>query len=306
MHGMNWDDLKIVLYVAQKGSASAAARALGVNHATVVRRIKALEEEQGVRIFDHVSSGYRVAKGGEIFVTAAQSMSTAVLDLQRKVTGAEIDIEGPVRFTTTDGLFPLVADDLKGLHQLYPGIHLDLAITNQQVSLEDLDADLAIRTSLDEPKGLVCEHISCVNFAIYSNEAASSIEFAASSAKQRWIGLSPPLSTSAPGQWLDSQLSSDVIVMRCNSFLHVMNLIEQGLGVGVLPCFLGDTAESLHRVGGEPLTFSSNVWLVSHKDVLRSPRIKACFEYLLDAMRRKQPVLSGSDRAEPQTPGPGV
>lgn len=295
MHRMNWDDLKIVLCVAEKGSASAAARALGVNHATVVRRIKALEQEQGVRIFDHISTGYRVATAGQPFVAAAKDMSAAVLDLQRKVTGAGSELEGPVRFTTTDGLFPLLADDIKTLHQLHPGIHLDLVITNHQVSLTDMDADLAMRTSLDTPKGLVSEHISSVKFAIYSNEAETPMRHLEPDTQQRWIGLSPPLSMSAPGQWLEKQIPQEVIGMRCNSFLHVMRLIEQGLGIGVLPCFLGDSAESLHRVRGEPLTFASNIWLVSHKDVLRSERISACFDFFLSSMQRKQALLSGEE-----------
>jgi len=299
---MNWDDLKIVLFVSEKGSASGAARSLGVNHATVVRRIKSLEETLGVRIFDHSSSGYRITNDGRQFVEAARAMSDAVLDLQRKVTGSKSDLQGPVRLTTTDGLFPLVTDDLKRLHELYPGIDLDLVITNQQISLKDLDADLAIRTSLAKPEGLVSERVSSVNFAIYASTPHTPLDSSEMTVGQRWIGLSPPLSLSAPGRWLEEQVPRDAFVMRCNSFLQVRSLVEHGLGVGILPCFLGDTAETLQRVRGQPFNFTNHIWIVSHKDVLRAPRIKACFDFFLDAMRRKQPVLSGTedvDVAEP-------
>lgn len=295
MHSMNWDDLKIVLAVSSHGSASAAARSLGVNHATIVRRIKAFETAHNVRLFDHLSSGYRLTSDGKLFVDAATVMDSAVVDLQRKVIGAKGGFEGRVRLTTTDGLFPLMADDLQRLHRLYPDIELDLAITNQQVSLNDLDADLAIRTSQQAPDNLVSEHLSSVSFAVYANSPELQLDSTQAIANQRWIGLSPPMSNSAPGQWLESKVPEKAIVMRCNSFLHVRSLVEHGLGLGLLPCFLGDTEASLHRVRGQPLPFTNQIWLVSHADVLRSPRVQVCFDYFLESMRRKQALLAGDD-----------
>ena len=84
---IEWDDLGYVLAVAEHGGLAAAARALGVNHTTVLRRVNAFEEAQGLRLFERLPTGYALTAGGEEMLAAARSMSGVVADLERRLAG---------------------------------------------------------------------------------------------------------------------------------------------------------------------------------------------------------------------------
>ena len=135
MHTWNWDDLRYVLAVATQGSAAAAARALGVNHSTVVRRIRAFEERIDLRLFDHLSTGYRLTAKGEMFLDAARSMDGTLTELARKVGGGEDELAGNVRVTTTDAMVRVMLEDLARFRRLHPRVTLDILITNLQLNL---------------------------------------------------------------------------------------------------------------------------------------------------------------------------
>ena len=120
MHNWDWSNLRYVLAVAREGSAAAAARAIGVNHSTVVRRVRSFEDEARVRVFEHLSTGYRLTEEGKAFLVAAESIDSALANLGRSIVREDVDLAGHVRITTTDTVAPLLVDKLKASQQL-PG-----------------------------------------------------------------------------------------------------------------------------------------------------------------------------------------
>lgn len=104
MRSINWDDLRFVLAVARAGSLSGAARALGVNHATVLRRITGFERDLGVTIFDRTARGYRVAPRRAKVIAAMQGAETAIMGVERMLSAARSPLAGVVRVTSTDTL----------------------------------------------------------------------------------------------------------------------------------------------------------------------------------------------------------
>lgn len=295
MHKLNWTDLRYVLAVAKEGSAAAAARALNVNHATVIRHIQAFEKAQGLRLFDHLASGYRLTPEGEIFLDAARSIDATITELERKIVGSDVELEGNVRLTTTDGLVPLLQEVLVDFRHLYPTITLDILITNLNVNLDTLDADIALRPTLNPPANLVGQCVCELAFAIYgvkswqkkNNGLFGSIH------ETPWLGLNEPLSASVPGRWLNDNIDSALISVRCNSFINMLGLAEQGLGYALLPCYLGDPSPTVHRVTPEPLPFRNQLWLLSHRDVLRSQRVQACMDFFYRRLHAKRLQLEG-------------
>lgn len=291
MHS-NWDDLRYLLAVADAGSAAAAARALGVNHATVIRRIRAFEKAQNRRLFEHRGSGYRITPDGETFLEAARKIDATMLELERRTVGEQHELTGSVRITTADGMFPLLADAVVACRRRYPGLILDLVITNQALNLSALDADIALRPARDAPPDLVARRICDVAFAVYG--AAPLCEAVVAPYDDGpWLGVNAPLDASAPGRWLRERVADERIVLRCGSFVNLLTLAERGLGFAVLPCYLGDASASLRRISAS-LEPRNRLWLLSHRDVIRSRRVLTCSEFFYRFLRGRRALLGGS------------
>lgn len=297
MHNWDWSDLRYVLAVAHEGSAAGAARALGVNHSTVVRRVRAFEDKAGVRVFDHLSSGYRLTDEGKAFLAAAESIDGVLHELGRCIVRSDDDLAGHVRITTTDSVAPLFVDKLAELRDAHPQVTIDLLITNTRLNLEALDADIAIRPTLKPPERLVGRKICDVGFGLYASrdllaEVADSVIETLPT-----LGLGGPLASSSLGQWLEESPLTGPTVMRCDTFLLLQALAEEGAGCTILPCWLGDSSPRLRRVGPDLLEFRNHLWLLHHSDVRRSRRVRVVADGLVTALRAKRELIEGPARA---------
>ncbi len=291
----SWSDLRYVLAVAREGSAAAAARALRVNHSTVVRRVRAFEEQLDIRIFDHLASGYRLTSQGEMFLDAAQSIDSVVQELGRKVVGGEDELAGNVRVTTTDSFVPLLVEDLAEFRRTYPKVTLDLMITNLRLNLDVLDADIAIRPTRDPPGQLVGRRICDLGFGVYAATTLVAEAGGVAPGELPWLGIGGPLVTSSLGRWLEGTELAGPPVMRCDSFVSLLAFAERGCGCAVLPCWMGDGSPRLVRVQPGRLDFSNHLWLLHHSDVLRSRRVRTVADFLVDSLRAKRELLEGDE-----------
>jgi DNA-binding transcriptional LysR family regulator len=151
MHRWNWDDLRLILAVAEHKSLAGAARALHVNHTTVLRRINAFEKENAIRLFDRLPSGYRLTEAGEDLLSSAQAMKRVISELERKIVGKDLRLEGELRITTCDTLMASLLPQVLGrFSDRYPGISLEVTIASFVSNLSQRQADVAIRTG-DSP-----------------------------------------------------------------------------------------------------------------------------------------------------------
>src|SRR5690606_24578589 len=127
MASFDWDELRYVLAVAESGSLAGAARALGVNHTTVLRRVGAFEKKLGLRIFDRLPTGYALTAGGEQLVEAARQIDDTVTALERRLVGQDLRLSGTVRVTSTDTLMgSILPEILAEFRHQHPGIELEL------------------------------------------------------------------------------------------------------------------------------------------------------------------------------------
>ena len=284
MHKENWDDLRFVLSVAQNGSVSAAARELGVNHATVLRRIAAFEERHGSQIFDKTARGYLVPDDRARVIDAAREVENAILAVERMIGGAQAPLSGVVRVTSTDtfcmGVLPAM---LPGLRAVSNDLHVDLLSSNAHLDLARLDADIAVRPTLKLPDDLVGETTARLGFAAYSTPDAPEV----------WLGLSGALQGSRPGQWLAKSVRDDQRVGSADSFLTLQQMASAGLGRAILPCFLADKEPRLTRLDLNLPDLSVDIWVASHADLAGIPRIRAVREHLLAEIADLADQLAG-------------
>ena len=283
----NWDDLRFVLAVAEEGSVSAAARRLGVNHATVLRRVAAYEDAVGMSLFDKTARGYAVPSPMGRVIDAAREVDRAVQAVGRALRGTLAPLAGEVRVTSTDSLCHCVlAPIVARLRTVSPELIVELMCSNRHLDLGRTDADIAVRPATALPDDLVGEVGAVLGFGLYRGRGAAA-------GAGDWLGLSGPLARSAVGRWIEATVDPGRIVARADSFIVVRELAAQGLGLGVMPDFLGAEDARLERVDNVLPDLPVDLWVASHADLADVPRIAAVRRQLTEALAGQAERLRG-------------
>ena len=277
----NWDDIRYVLAVAESGSVSAAARALGVNHATVLRRIAAFEELQGAPVFDRTAQGYAVPAERLRVIEAAREAAQAIEAVGRHMQG-QGGGSAAVRVTSTDSLcvtvLPAVAAALEAGD---PPLCAELVVSNAHVDLARLAADVAVRPAMALPSDMAGEQAARMGFAVYGARAGG---------RDGWLGLRGLLARSVAARWMEDAAGEAGVAGGADSFVILRELAAAGQGRTILPCILGDGDARLARLSGWEPDLSVPVWVASHVDLAQTRRMRLIRSRILQALA---PVADG-------------
>lgn len=278
---VNWDDLRYVLAVADEGSVSAAARALGVTHATVLRHVATFEAENGGPVFDKNPSGYTVMPSRMRVIEAARDVAHGMATVARLAQGGQAPGRGRIRISSTDSLCQVVLPGL-ATHLAKSGVEVELLSSNQHADLGRLQADLSIRPTLRLPDEMAGDIVAAMRFSVYG----------VADAPADWLGLGGPLNRSLPAKWMDDNTDPARIVARADSFLVLARMAAQGVGRAILPDFVGDATAGLVRLGAGP-DEPVPLWVASHVDLYDTQRIRAArggvLRYLREWAKRLDP-----------------
>lgn len=292
---LGWEELRLTLAIVRSGSLAGAARALGVSHATIFRRLESLEKRIGVRLFERARGGYTPTPAGEDMAAAGARMEQEVLGVERRVVGRDLRPSGTVRLTTTDTLFEgLIAPMLGRCRAEYPRIALEVAISNETFNLSRRDADMAIRPIAEPPEAVIAHRLGCVALAVYGAREADA------DAALPWIGLDDSVSFPALRTWMQARGA----YTRCDYRLDTMQAIQAALrhsdARAVLPCYLGDADPTLVRIGAPIAALATDLWLLIHPDLRRVARMRAVRDLLIDGFARGDVVqqLAGTAQAD--------
>lgn len=285
MHSINWDNLRFVLTVADQGSVSAAARVLGVNHATVLRRVAAFESEHGGAVFEKSAMGYRVLPDRESVIKAAREVENAVFSVERLMHGTRAPLRGLVRVSSTDTICQyLLPPLLVRLQAESSELQIDLMSNNSHLDFSRLQADISVRPAVQLPEEMVGESRCNLAFGAYST----------ADAPQTWIGLTGPLSRSAPAKWMATHLPAEQITGGADSFLVLRELALQGMGVAVLPTFVGSNVPGLRQLKQAMPPMSVPIWVATHQELSQVPRIRVVREQILTYLANRSDVVGGT------------
>jgi DNA-binding transcriptional LysR family regulator len=304
MAGLEWDDLRYVLAVATAGSLAGAARQLGVNHTTVLRRVGAFEKRLGLRLFERLPTGYVLTAGGEELIVAARHINDAVTELERKLAGQDLRLSGTVRVTTTDTLMgSILPEILADFRTAHPGIQVEVALSNLMFNLSKRDADVAIRPADEPPQTLIGRRIAKIAFAIYgSPHYLEQQRNAQDLAAHQWVGPDDSLAGTSVAQWMRAELPDSAITLRADSLLALRQAAQAGLGLAALPCYLGDTSAGLTCVHRPIAAMDTALWILTHADLRHTARIRTFTEFAAAALSRRRPLLEGA-QARPRGRG---
>ena len=285
MQHINWDNLRYVLMVANKGSIAAAARELDVNRTTVLRRINTFQENLNCRIFDRGDAGYVLTAEAEKMIDAAREVENTLFDMQRQIAGHELKLEGELRVTTTDSfILSMLGPHLATFREKHPYIVVDLLATNNILDLHRRDADVAIRPTRQPESNLVGRRLCDIEFGVYATPGFVQVMTDESVFEQRWIGFADSLVSTPVGAWFEATIPAAKICLRCDSFVAMRVVAESGVGLALLPVFLGDASQTLVRLEAPTHELTTGLWILTHPDLVRSARVHAFVDHISAAL----------------------
>ena len=293
-----WDDLRLVKAIAETRSLPAAATSIGINHSTAFRRLKQIEETLGVALFEKHRSGYTLTAAGEEIAALATRMDEDVAAVTRKLAGRDIAPSGELRVATNDSLLvnlltPLFAAFCKN----YPEVRLDILIGNQSLNLAKRDADVAIRATDNPPENLTGRRAARIAWALYGRAAdfpdGIPVERSVLKAKN-WVSIGEQLGALNVVKWIVANIPAERVAYKVNTVLGLAEAVEAGVGIGHLPCFIGDARPSLMRLSPPEPEFGSDLWLLTHPDLRHSARVRVFMDFLAAQIAKRRSFIEGT------------
>lgn len=296
-----WDELQTFVAVCVSGSIAGAAAALGVNHSTVLRRIAALERNVGAPLFDRIQGRYRLSATGVGLHGRLGPMAERIGAAQRDLRGAENEMAGVIRLTTTDTLaHGLLMPPIEAFCRSHPAVQVQVIVNNQFLSLARREADLAIRGSNRPPDQLIGRHVGDIRTAPYASRS-----YLRSLGRQRrleamdWIAPDETLAHLAQARWLARTIPPERVAMTVDSLVGMVQAVEHGLGAAMLLCPLADARAGLVRLAEPEAALDTQVWILSHPDMRQVARVRAFSQFLFDTLSRDPRLAKRSSSGLP-------
>jgi DNA-binding transcriptional LysR family regulator len=277
---MNWDDLKILLALSRAGSTRKAAGLLGVSNTTVMRRLESLETQVGGRLFDRTPDGFTATSLADQLLPVAREVEETLIEAERQVSGKDSELSGRIKLSLPAVPLTHVAEAVAGFAIKYPSIELDITVSDDPVDLARREADIAVRgipKHKRPPKDIVGIKLGRISLGYYvhrdllSEASRGHRELTCIRASGRALSLGDLPDPDSLG--LKSRHLIDGITPRTVAATNK-------LGVAALPCFLAMQYPELMLLPGVPSAHWGHTWLLHHKDLRQSARIRALFKHL--------------------------
>jgi DNA-binding transcriptional LysR family regulator len=280
---LDWDDAQVFLAVARTGSLSGAARRLRVNHTTVARRLARLDESLGRPVFEKAADGYILTEAGRLALPEAEAMEEAA---QRLVTRADAsdEVSGSVRISAISSFIEhVVAPSLAGFVRAHPGLVIELAGEDRNVRLSRGEADIALRHGRPEAGQELTRRLCDVPYRLYG---APDYLARTHPDDRRIIGFSEDVERRSPTAGIVRQWAGrEPLAMRCSTMGAQAAAAAAGIGLALLPEYIGERRANLVRAADRPAPdWVQPTWLVLRSDVRRIARVRLVADALVQAL----------------------
>lgn len=289
---MRWDDLQYVLAVARSGSALAAARRLGVNQTTVLRRLDALEAAVGAPLFQRRRSGQTLTAAGRLAAEAAERMEREAQGFRDALAAQQRTLTGSVRLTTSETLAGrLVTPCLRAFQRLHPSIQIELITADERLDVARGEADVALRaSSTPEGAGIVARRLPDNDWTIYGSRAYAEERGLPDSREairgHDIVGMEGRMATLPGWLWLAASAPEANVRFRSNSLSNLALNLKAGLGLGALPVMIGDAEPELVRCFAPPPELRAEMWLIVREELKNQPHVRAFTDFLAGYIRQ--------------------
>lgn len=290
---MDWDDFKFVQAVARTGSVRGAGELLRVHGSTVVRRLDQLERRLGTRLFVRTPGGMEITPAGAEVIGALDRVAGELEQVEHRLSARGRGPMGPVVLAVDAALAAeFLLPQLPSLFEAHADLHLVLAVCQALEKLQRGEADMVLMVTDDPPGDLIGRPLGAVMVCAYEAIAGRSVP--------RWIGSTDPESLSARLRARHfSDLPPGLVV---EDQLLCSRALEAGLGVGLLPCYLGDAHPYLVRAGDMEPVAEGQVWLFTRPDSRGLSKIRVLSKFLQNLFAGHHSRLGGAGRPQEEFP----
>mgnify|MGYP001270294277 CR=1 FL=1 len=297
--GFDWDDLKPLLAVARQGSTLAAGRALGVDASTVQRRLAELERRLGQSLVQRQPAGYRLTEIGQEMLPFAEAVERSVQAFERQLRTLGTETAGVIRLTCPEPIVNRIVQTglLDRFQARYPALRVAFVMSDKYVDLGQGDADVALRSGDTDDDELVGRKIADSVWAVYASrsyiERHGQPGCLEDLARHALVGFDDTMARHRIAQWLRTVAPEVPLAARSSSVLGLVYSVKAGIGIGPLPLPLGDAEPDLVRVLG-PVAELSRIWrLLTTRELRRTPRVSAFFDFIVEEIETLRPILTG-------------
>ena len=306
MKKLDWDDLRFFLAVAAAGSLSAAARELGVNTTTVLRRIASLEEALQARLFERLRSGYALTQEGTRLMETLEPVDQRLTSLSRDFQAGATSLQGTVRLGASDIIASgFVAPSLGRFRAEKPDIALDLvtdpSLTGPGAAPRVLnalrDVDLALRLARPTQGDMLVRKLGDVAYGLYATpsyiERFGTVPISGDLSGHQIVGFSPDDRPLGPIWWLSRAERNARVIMRSSNAAVRLGTVMADEALAALPCFEADRLSGLERIAGPDLIGGLELWLLTRSDLAQLGHVRAVMDFLVAEVKARTPELSG-------------
>ena len=297
----DWNRAKAFLVTAEEGSLSAAARALGMAQPTLGRQVEALQEELGVILFERVGRGFTLTPSGLELLDHVRAMGEAANRVGLSAAGQSQSIDGTVCIAASETyaailLPPIVAK----LRRAEPALHIEIVASTKASDLKRREADIAIRNFQPSEPDLVAKKIRDVPARLYATpsylEQIGNPKLPYDLRRADFISVDRSGAFQERLNGLGLSLTERNFPIVVENFLVMWELVKHGLGIGILDGNIGDAEPLVRRALPDFEPFSFPIWLVAHRELNHSRRVRVVFDLLAKELAVPSPASASPAR----------
>lgn len=283
-----WDDLRILWAVAQAGTVTAGARALGVDQTTVSRRLRALEKRAGHALFERLRGGVVLTPSGEAYARAAHDLQDRVQALERETAG-EIGLVGTLRLTLPKLLARAWMSPLVRFAAAHPALSLEIISSDQRLDLARREVDLAIRDVERPPDGLVGQKLGRLGVAVFAHRRLDQVPLT----ELPWVGWDPGRGSVDRNRRERERLGiTGPVPITVSDSLALLEAMRLGAGAALLPCLTGDAVPGLSR-RTSPTISQRYLWALAPEELAKSAKVRSMMAELARLAEVQRDALIG-------------
>ncbi|ADI29215.1 LysR family transcriptional regulator [Methylotenera versatilis] len=279
----DWEDLRYFAVFAREKSLSAAARQLKVDHATIARRITALETSLNLKLVDRRPRSYLLTDNGKHIAALGAKMEDEAFAVGRAAMAGQLDLTGEVSVSAPPTMAnALIAPHLGKLRRQYPGIHIRLIGETRIASLLHRESDIAVRMFQPTENNLVARKVGSMSFSMYA-----SIDYLSTTPPENYtfIAFDRSMENIIQQKWLKEFANTRPIVLRTFDLETQRIAAMRGVGVAALPYYVANREPGLKLLDIESNMLINDIWLVVHNDLRNVPAVRAVLDFLVECFK---------------------
>lgn len=294
----DWNDLRYFLELSRQGKLVRAAARLHVDHTTVSRRITALEKQLDVRLFDKSPSGYQLTDAGLRLLPLAEEIETASNRLYQDIAGKDARLGGTVRVATPEALgSQVIARQVTEFRRQHPDIEIELVAETRRTSLSKREADIAISFSRPESGRLIAWKLCDYRLRLYAARSylarRAPITGIEDLGLHDFVSYIDDLIEMPELRFFDNTIKNANVVFRSTNVSAQFNAILDGIGLGLVHCFMAAREPRLAVVLPDKISVERTYWLLVHEDLRQVARVDAVCRFLTDILSRETRLMMG-------------